>query len=74
MHLNINTDIFFVVHEESPVTLQFDNSICVLDKTIIMYLGHNIIIHAAPIGGHCNVPDECICRNGYSGANCTIRK
>ena len=28
----------------------------------------------AELGGYCNVPGECICRDGYSGANCEIGK
>ena len=28
----------------------------------------------APIGGQCNVSGTCICRNGYSGDNCSIGK
>ena len=29
-------------------------------------------VYTAPIGGYCNAPDVCICRDDYEGDNCEI--
>ena len=29
-----------------------------------------LLLYAATVGGYCRVPNECICRSGYSGATC----
>ena len=28
--------------------------------------------NAAPVGGFCNLPNECICHTGYAGRDCEI--
>ena len=33
-----------------------------------------LLLHTATVGGYCRVPNECICRSGYSGATCQTGK
>ena len=42
-----------------------------------VFLNLNVLLTcsaAAPVGGYCVRPYECICRSGYSGALCQVGK
>ena len=50
----------------------FNQSACVSLSSLKDKMGKSffVIVYAATTGGYCRVPNECICRSGYSGATC----
>ena len=50
----------------------FNQSACVSLSSLKDKMGKSffVTVYTATIGGYCRVPNECICRSGYSGATC----
>ena len=50
----------------------FNQSACISLSSLKDKMGKSffVTVYTATIGGYCRVPNECICRSGYSGATC----
>ena len=47
-------------------------NVCRIRSYITVEIICYVSLIAAPSGGYCDLPGQCLCREGYSGDNCAI--